>query len=151
MPRATSDLPTRREAQLLDALWNLGPATAEQIRAALPDGPHDSTVRTLLRVLEGKGYVKHDVRGKSYVYRAAVPRNKAQRTAVRKFVSRLFGGSAEDLVLRLLENEQITPEQLERLRKNRLSQSESTPSREKSPSASRRSRSGHSPRKGGQP
>ena len=151
MPRPTSDLPTQREAQLLDALWNLGPATAEQIRAALPDEPHDSTVRTLLRVLEGKGFVKHDVRGKSYVYRAAVPRNKAQRTAVRRFVTRLFGGSAEDLVLRLLENEQITAEQLERIRKSRLTQRESTPSREKPPAASRRSRSGHPPRKGDQP
>lgn len=120
MPRPTSDLPTQREAELLEALWKLGPATAEQIRAALADEPHDSTVRTLLRVLESKGYVEHDVRGKSYVYRAAVPRAKAQRAAVRRFVSRLFGGSAEDLVLRLLENEQITPEQLDRIRKSTL-------------------------------
>lgn len=71
-------------------------------------------------MLERKGYVEHDVRGKSYVYRAAVPRAKAQRAAVRGFVSRLFGGSAEDLVLRLLENEQITPEQLDRIRKSTL-------------------------------
>lgn len=151
MARPVSDLPTQREAQLLEALWELGPATADQVRAALPDEPHDSTVRTLLRVLEGKGYVTHDVRGKSYVYRAAVPRAKAQRAAVRGFVSRLFGGSAEDLVLRLLENEQITPEQLERIRKSRLSLRESTPSREKSPSASRRSRRHPSPRKGASP
>lgn len=137
MARPTSDLPTQREAQLLEVLWNLGPATAEQIRTALPDEPHDSTVRTLLRVLESKGYVKHDVRGKSYLYRAAVPRTKAQRAAARSLVSRLFGGSAEDLVLRLLENEQITPEGLERIRKSTL--------------ASRRPRRTHSPRKGGSP
>ncbi|MGH7193332.1 MAG: BlaI/MecI/CopY family transcriptional regulator [Candidatus Saccharimonadales bacterium] len=137
MARPVSDLPTQREAQLLEALWNLGAATAEQVRAALPDEPHDSTVRTVLRVLESKGYVKHDVRGKTFVYRAAVPRTKAQCAAARSFVSRLFGGSAEDLVLRLLENEQLTPEGLERIRKSTL--------------ASRRPRRTPSPRKGGSP
>ena len=104
----------------MEALWRLGPATAEQVRAELSDSPHDSTVRTLLRVLESKGYVEHETRGKSYVYRPEMPKEKAQRTAARSFVARLFGGSAEDLVLRLLEDEQITPEQLEEIRLSRL-------------------------------
>lgn len=117
MPRPSSEMLTQRESQIMDVLWNLGSATAEQIRAALADEPHDSTVRTLLRVLEAKGYVAHQSQGKSYIYRPAMPRAKVQLTAVRSFLGRLFGGSPEALVLRLLEDEQISPEQLEEIRK----------------------------------
>jgi BlaI family transcriptional regulator, penicillinase repressor len=116
VPRPSSDILTEREAQLMDVLWNRGQATAEEVREALPDRPHDSTVRTLLRTLESKGYVAHAVQGKSFVYRAAQARDRVQRGAVRSFVTRLFGGSAEDLVLRLLEDEQITPAQLAEIR-----------------------------------
>jgi BlaI family penicillinase repressor len=116
VPRPTSEMLTEREAQIMDVLWRLSSATAEQVREQLPGEPHDSTVRTLLRVLEGKGFVEHEARGKTFVYRAAARRENVQRTALRSFISRLFGGSAEDLVLRLLEDEQITPEQLAELR-----------------------------------
>lgn len=116
MPRPTSEMLTEREAQIMDALWRLSAATAEEVRAELPGELHDSTVRTLLRVLEGKGLVQHESRGKAFIYRAAAPREKVQRTALRTFLTRLFGGSAEDLVLRLLEDEQITAEQLAQLR-----------------------------------
>lgn len=117
MPRPPSESLTEREAQIMDALWRLSTATAEQVREQLPDEPHDSTVRTLLRVLEAKGFVKHETRGKTFVYRAAAQREHVQRTALRSFLARLFGGSAEDLVLRLLEDEQITPDQLAELRR----------------------------------
>ena len=109
---------TEREAQIMDVLWKLGTALADEVRAALPGDPHDSTVRTLLRILETKGYVIHDVRGKSYIYRPAVERAQAQRSALRSFLGRLFGGSAEDLVLRLIEDEVLTPAQLEQIRKS---------------------------------
>jgi predicted transcriptional regulator len=109
---------TVREAQLMDAVWRLGEATAEQIREALAEPPHDSTVRTLLRVLESKGYLTHEVRGKAYVYHASVERANAQRHALRSVLARFFGGSAEDLILRLIEDERITPEQLEALRRS---------------------------------
>jgi BlaI family penicillinase repressor len=118
--RPRSETLTRRESQIMDALWNDGPLTAEQVRAALPDDPHDSSVRTLLRILENKGYVAHQVRGKAYVYRPAVPREKAQRRALRGVLAHLFGGSAESLVLRLLEDEQITPDQLDDIRKSHV-------------------------------
>jgi len=115
-PIAT-DMLTEREAQIMDVLWKLGRAAADDIRAALPGEPHDSTVRTLLRILETKGYVAHGVRGKSFIYRPAVERSQAQRSALRNFLGRLFGGSAEDLVLRLIEDEALTPAQLEQIRK----------------------------------
>jgi predicted transcriptional regulator len=115
MARPTGETLTGREAQLMDAVWRLGAATAEAVREALPEPLHDSTVRTLLRVLESKGYLRHEVRGKAYVYRAAVAREKAQRRALRSVLARFFGGSAEDLVLRLIEDERITPEQFDAL------------------------------------
>lgn len=119
MARPSSELLTEREAQIMGVLWRLGEATAEQVREGLPDRPHDSTVRTLLRVLESKGQVKHGVRGKAYVYRAALAKDRAQRHALRNVLARFFGGSAEDLVLRLIEDEQITAAQLEEIRRAR--------------------------------
>ena len=116
MPRPRTEILTEREAQIMDALWRFGNATADQVRAALPDQPHDSTVRTLLRILEAKGYVAHSARGKSYLYRARIERSQAQKSAVRQFLARLFGGSAESLVLRLIEDEALTPEKLEEIR-----------------------------------
>jgi BlaI family transcriptional regulator, penicillinase repressor len=117
MARPPEETLTGREAQVMDAVWRLGEATADQVREALPEPLHDSTVRTLLRVLESKGYLGHEVRGKAYVYRARVERQKAQRRVLRSVLARFFGGSAEDLVLRLIEDERITPEQLDALRR----------------------------------
>jgi predicted transcriptional regulator len=117
MARTPSETLTGREAEVMDAVWRLGEATAEQVRAALPEPLHDSTVRTLLRVLESKGYVCHKARGKTYVYHAAIERRKAQRRVLRSVLARFFGGSAEDLVLRLIEDERITPAQLDLLRR----------------------------------
>lgn len=117
MVRPQEEALTAREAQIMEVIWRLGEASAEQVRKAMPEAPHDSTVRTLLRVLETKGYLEHESRGKAYLYRARVGREKAQRRAVGSLLSRLFGGSAEDLVLRLIEDEQITPEQLSALRR----------------------------------
>jgi BlaI family penicillinase repressor len=109
---------TEREAQIMNIVWQLGEVTAEQVREALPGTPHDSTVRTLMRVLENKGYLTHDVRGKVYVHRALVERHKAQKLAVRTVLTRFFAGSAEDLVLRLIEDEQLSLEQLDELRRS---------------------------------
>ena len=117
MARTPSETLTGREAQVMDAVWRLGEASAEQVRGALPQALHDSTVRTLLRVLEMKGYLCHESRGKTYVYRAAIGRQKAQRRVLRSVLARFFGGSAEDLVLRLIEDERITPLQLDELRR----------------------------------
>ena len=118
MARRVSGTLTEREAQIMEIVWPRDEVTAEQVRLALPDAPHDSTVRTLLRVLVAKGYLTQEMRGKGYVYRAKVARQKAQIRALRDLVIRLFGGSAQDLVLRLIEDEQLTPEQLEDMRRS---------------------------------
>jgi BlaI family penicillinase repressor len=117
MARTPSENLTGREAEVMEAIWRLGEASADQVRGALPEPLHDSTVRTLLRVLETKGYLLHEARGKAFVYRAAIARQKAQRNALRSVLAQLFGGSAEDLVMRLIEDERITPDQLDLLRR----------------------------------
>ncbi|MGO9464620.1 MAG: BlaI/MecI/CopY family transcriptional regulator [Isosphaeraceae bacterium] len=118
MARRNSDPLTEREAQIMDVVWRFSEVTAEQVRERLPGSPHDSTVRTLLRILETKGYLTHQTKGKAYVYRAAVGRQKAQRLAVRSMLTRFFAGSAENLVLRLIEDEQLSQEQLDQLRRS---------------------------------
>ncbi len=117
MARPGSETLTPREAQIMEVLWSAGTATAEQIRSKLPGEPHDSTIRTLLRVLEEKGYAHHTARGKAYLYAPAVKRASAERKAVRSILQRFFGGSAEALVMRLIEDDRLTPEQLDELRR----------------------------------
>lgn len=117
MARGRSETLTAREAAIMDVIWRLGVATAEEVRGGLADPPHDSTIRTLLRVLESKGYVGHEATGKAFRYSARVDRRRAQRHALGSVLAKFFGGSAEDLVLRLIEDEQITPEQLAELRR----------------------------------
>ena len=102
----------------MEILWSHGEATAEQIRDLLPDRPHDSTVRTLLRILESKGYVIRQGPGRPLLYKAVVSRSKAQRTALQRLLGRLFGGSPEALALRLLEDRHLTPAQFEEIARN---------------------------------
>ncbi len=115
MARPSSDPLTPREAEIMECLWRAGSATADEIRESLTDAPHDSSVRTLLRILGDKGYVEHRLQGKAYVYQAIVPRTSAQSQATESLLKRLFQGSATALVLRLLEDEEISPKELERL------------------------------------
>ena len=106
---------TDREAQIMEILWREGAATAETVREALPDNPHDSTVRTMLRVLKDKGYVR--VRGRQpAVYVPRVGRAVAQTKAAKSLLARFFGGSVETLVLRLVEDEGLSATELDQLR-----------------------------------
>jgi len=117
MPRPTSEMLTERESQIMAILWQLGEASAEDVRRQLGDDSHDSTVRTLLRVLVRKGYVRASRRRRPAVYLPAIARVAVQQQAARGFLQRFFSGSAESLVLRLLEDEELTPAQLEQLKK----------------------------------
>ena len=117
MARPNSDTLTEREARIMNVLWERGAATAEHVRAILPDHPHDSSVRTLLRVLESKGYVRHEPEGRRFVYRPLVERHEAQRGALRNLETRLFDGLAEELVIRLIEDGQISDAAWERIKR----------------------------------
>ncbi len=106
---------TEREAEIMSRLWELGTASAEQIRMTLPDEPHDSTVRTMLRILEEKGFVSHERNGRSFVYRPVIQREKVQQKTLSNVIRRFFSGSPQDLVLRLLEEEQLSAADLQDL------------------------------------
>jgi BlaI family transcriptional regulator, penicillinase repressor len=103
----------------MNTVWDLERASAEQIREALPGEPHDSTVRTLLRILESKGYLAHDIEGQAYVYRATVNRDKAQLAVLRSVLARFFAGSAQELVVRLIEDEKLTHDQLDQIQRTK--------------------------------
>jgi len=112
MARPKASVPTQRESQIMAVLWEARSATAEEIRKQLPGNPHDSTVRTLLRVLVEKGQVIAEKVERSTSYRPAVQRPAVQKQVVRDLLKRFFSGSAEDLVLQLLEDECLSPQQL---------------------------------------
>lgn len=107
----------RRERQIMDVLYKLERATVGEVVAAFPDQPHYSTVRAQLRVLEGKGHVRHEEHGLRYVYFPAVPRDVARRSALRHLVETFFDGSTEKVVAALLGGEvsQISREEMDRL------------------------------------
>ncbi len=84
---------SRRERQIMDAVYRMGSATAREIRDALPEPPHAAAVRTMLRILESKGHLKHTADGPRHVYQPTTPRNVAQKSAMRHLVSTFFNGS----------------------------------------------------------
>lgn len=93
---------SRRERQIMDALLEAGEASAEEVRARLPEPPSNSAVRAMLARLEEKGLVAHAEKGLRYVYRPAISRQEAQRSAVSRLVRVFFDGSAAQAVTGLL-------------------------------------------------
>jgi predicted transcriptional regulator len=118
MPRRPSRSLTDGEARLMTVLWRLRQATVADVVTALGGGSVSySTVQTLLRILENKGYVVHRKSGRAFVYRPAVDQKQARRRALRHLLARLFDNSPSLLVLNLLEEEKVDPREIERLRK----------------------------------
>jgi predicted transcriptional regulator len=96
---------TRRERHIMDVLFRLGRATADEVMLELSGKPSYSTVRTQLRVLEHKGYVRHEERGRQFVYTPTVPLRSARKSALRHVVDTFFDGSVEKVVAALLGGE----------------------------------------------
>jgi predicted transcriptional regulator len=94
----------RREREIMDVVYRLGGATARQVRDELEDPPHPAAVRTLLRILESKGQLRHTKDGPRHVYLPTTPRSVAQRSAVRHLLSTFFGGSRAAAVAALLDD-----------------------------------------------
>jgi predicted transcriptional regulator len=94
---------SRREREMMDILYSLGRATAIDIQGRLPDRPSYSTVRTILRVLERKGHLRHVEEGQKYVYEPAVPRDTAKRSAIQRLIATFFDGSAKAAAAALLD------------------------------------------------
>lgn len=105
------------EQSVMDYVWTNGPCTAEACRAALAsDRPmKESTVRTILRRLEAKGYVSHTLEGRTFIYRAAEARENVAVRAVKHIIDRFCDGSAEQLLLGMVDQDVLGRKDLERL------------------------------------
>ena len=93
---------SRRERQIMDALFALGETGVTEVARALPDQPAYNTVRVMLGILEKKGFVSHRQEGQRYVYRPTIPREKAQQSAMRHVLKTFFQGSPSAAILALL-------------------------------------------------
>ena len=108
---------TRREREIMDIVYRLGRASAQDVLDNLADAPSYSAVRALLRLLEERAHVRHIEEGGRYVFLPAVSRAEARRKALSHVVSTFFGGSVEEAVLMLVESSRnkLTSEELDRL------------------------------------
>ena len=108
---------TRRERQIMDAVYALGQASAQQVLEALPDPPGLSSVRKLILILEEKGHLRHVQEGQHFLYLPTQPRQSAARSAMRQVLSTFFGNDLETAVATLLSEAEteLTDEQAARL------------------------------------
>jgi BlaI family penicillinase repressor len=117
-PRNTPSGPlTELQQVILDFIWSAGSATADQVREALqPRRPlKDSSIRTLLRRLEARGYVRHRLHGKVYRYEAAVPSRGVAARAVRQIIERFCAGSVDQFLTGMVDEKVLSVAQIERL------------------------------------
>lgn len=105
-----------REAEIMEVLWDHGPSTVTEVKDRVPDGLAYTTVLTILRNLEGKGYVTHDADGKAHRYCACVERDAARRSALQAMAHKFFKGSTSMLLTHLVADEKLAPEDVKRLR-----------------------------------
>jgi len=106
---------TDGELRLMNVLWKRGPSTVLEIQDALDDELVDSTIRTLLKILEDKGYVRRLKEGRAFRYQPLVGRDETSASAVRQVVNRFFGTHV-DLVLSLLDSGELSDRELRRIR-----------------------------------
>jgi len=109
--------PTALEQFVLDYVWAHPGCTADSCREGLASSRvlKDSTIRTILRKLEEKGYVMHKVDGRTFIYRASETKRNVAVQAARQLIDRFCGGSVEDLLVGLVDNQVLQPKQLQKL------------------------------------
>jgi predicted transcriptional regulator len=107
---------TPLELQIMNVLWETGPANVQKVQACLTGRDLAyTTVQTMLNVLHRKGKVKRLLKDRAYIYRPVLSRKKAVTQAVGEMLDRFFGGSADGLLLNLVETRHLTPEKLARI------------------------------------
>jgi len=94
---------SRRERQIMDALYRRGRATAMDVLEDLPDPPSYTAVRTLLRIMEDKGHIRHTQEGSRYIYQPCLSREKARRSVLDSVIQNFFEGSRQKLFAALLD------------------------------------------------
>ena len=108
---------TDRELDVMSVLWDAGSATVAEVRDRLSDRLAYTTVLTVLRTLEQKGYVGHVGEGRAHRYHPLIRREAAGRSALRRLVDTVFNGSPELLLTQLVSDKNLSDEELRRLRK----------------------------------
>jgi len=108
---------TDREADVIQVLWDHGPSLVAEVRERLEDDLAYTTVLTVLRTLEAKGYVSHDEEGRGHRYFAAIKQQTAQKSALQHLTKKFFNGSAELLLTHMVSDQKLSPEQMTRMRK----------------------------------
>ncbi|MBV8245638.1 MAG: BlaI/MecI/CopY family transcriptional regulator [Candidatus Eremiobacteraeota bacterium] len=117
MARKRSQTLTEAELRLMEVLWERGKATVADVTAALPPPPIAyNSVLTTMRILEQKGYVRHEEEGRAYLYTPILQRDEASSKAVDNVLSRFFNGSPGALALKLVENERLGEDEIARLK-----------------------------------
>ena len=104
-----------RERQIMDVIYSLGEASVGEVHAKLRDPPSYSAVRTMIRLLESKGLLKHSQEGTKYVYRPTQSKVAASKKALSHLVKTFFGGSATDAVAALFDNEKLSQNDLDKI------------------------------------
>jgi len=109
---------TPLELEIMNVLWETGPANVQTVQAHIQGRELAyTTVQTMLNILDRKGKVKRRLKERAYVYRPVLSRQKAVTQAVGDMIDRFFGGSADSLVLNLVETRHLTPEKLAQIQK----------------------------------
>jgi predicted transcriptional regulator len=118
MPPKKSNTLTEAELRLMKILWRRGESAVTDLVSELPEGEAlaYNSVLTTIRILEQKGYVDHRQEGRAFIYRPCVAENEASRSEVRHVLSRFFGNSREQLLLSLLGDDEISADELDRLK-----------------------------------
>jgi BlaI family transcriptional regulator, penicillinase repressor len=117
MPKNEKPRLSSLENAAMQVIWSKQRVTAEEVRLSLPrkSGLKDSTIRTILRRLEEKGYVEHDVEGRTYVYRPRIEPQNVATQQVRGIIDRFCRGSVENLLVGMVDDNLITPDKLREL------------------------------------
>jgi BlaI family transcriptional regulator, penicillinase repressor len=108
---------TPREIGIMEVLWKKDEASVQDVQEGLSDRLVDSTIRTLLQIMEKKGYVSSRKEGRANMYRSAIDRGKMQKSALSHMINRIFAGSPEALLARMVEDEHVDQKDLDRVRK----------------------------------
>jgi predicted transcriptional regulator len=108
---------TDREADIMHVLWERGPSVVSDVQKQLKDKLAYTTVLTMLRTLEGKGYVGHEEEGRQHRYFATVQQQAAQKSALKHLLGKYFKDSSELLFARLVSDHKLSPEEARRMRK----------------------------------
>ena len=125
MPRKKTTGLTNAEHRIMEIIWARGAATVSDVVEALHGKDAYTTILTLMRILKAKGYLTSRKEGRAFVFEPRVDRDTVARKAVHQLLSKFFSGSASELVLTFLREEELTPEQLDEI-KQKIMDSEET-------------------------